>query len=171
MQAPPPAPIRLHWIPVEPSWIISAGLILLAALPHQIPAYIRNFLTSSAGGLLYAAAAIWVLYKKPVLGVAMLLLIVGLRLSHARGEAFIAPVLNKDKVSAKPRRWFQEEVFSEEPHAIQERTEEPAITYDEVSGEERGAHWYSEEALQEHPAAIQERPVHSGQDYDNDGGR
>ena len=165
MQAPPAAPIKLHWIPVEPSWIIASALIILAALPHQIPAYIRTFLMSSAGGLLYAAAAIWMLYKKPVLGIAMLLLIVSLRLTHKEGyEGFIAPVINKDKVSQKPRRWFSEEVMSEEPHMIQERTDDPAMTYDEISLEEAGARWHSESAMDEHPVAIQERPVHSGQD-------
>jgi hypothetical protein len=126
---------------------------------------------SSAGGLLYAIVATWVLYKKPVLGLAMLLMIIGLRLTHKNGEGFIAPVLNKDTVSQKPRRWFSEEVLSEEPHMIQERTDDPAMTYDEVSLEEAGARWYSESALEEHPIAIQERPVHSGQDYDYDGGR
>jgi hypothetical protein len=170
MQAPPAAPIKLHWIPVEPSWVISVALVILAALPHQIPSYIRVFLLSSAGALLYATAAIWTLYKKPVLGLAMLLLIVGLRLSNTGAEGFIAPVINKDKVSQKPRRWFAEEVMSEEPHMIQERTDDPAMTYDEVSLEEAGARWHSESTLEEHPAAIQERPVHSGQDYDHDGG-
>jgi hypothetical protein len=171
MQAPPHTPMKLHWIPVEPSWVISAGLIILAALPHQIPAYIRAFLMSSAGALLYAAVAVWVLYKKPVLGVAMLLLIIGMHLTNKWGEGFIAPVLNKDKVSQKPRRWFSEEVMSEEPHMIQERTDDPAMTYDEVSLEEAGARWHSESTLEEHPMAIQEKPVHSGQDYDYDGGR
>ena len=155
---------------MEPSWVISVALVILAALPHQIPAYIRFFLMSSAGSLLYGVAAVWVLYKKPHLGIAMLLLIVGLRLTQNNREGFIAPVINKDKVSQKPRRWFSEEVMSEEPHMIQERTDDPAMTYDEISLEEAGARWYSESALEEHPTAIQEKPVHSGQDYDHDGG-
>lgn len=170
MQAPPPTPMKLHWIPVEPSWIISAALVILAALPHQIPHYIRSFLISSVGGLLYGAASIWVLYKKPILGVAMLLLIIGLRLTYAGKEGFISPVINKDTVTRDTRRWFSEEIMSEEPHAIQERTDDPAMLYDEVSLEEAAARWLSESTLEEHPVAIQERPVHSGQDYDQDGG-
>jgi hypothetical protein len=172
MQAPPPAPVKLHWIPVEPSWLVSAGLVLLAALPHQIPAYIRAFLLSSAGALLYVAAAAWTLYKKPVLGIAMFLLIVGLRLTAGSAEGFLAPILNKDPVQPQQRRkWFQEEIMTEEPHVIQERTDNEAITYDEVSSEERDAHWYSDSTLDKHPTAIQERPVHSGIDYDHDGGQ
>jgi hypothetical protein len=172
MQAPPQNPVKLHWIPVEPSWLVSAGLILLAALPHQIPAYIRTFLLSSAGALLYAGAAAWTLYKKPVLGIAMFLLIIGLRLTTG-SEGFLAPILNKDPVQPQQRKqkWLQEEITAEEPHVIQERTDNEAITFDEVSPEEREANWYSESALDEHPLAIQERPVHSGIDYDHDGGQ
>lgn len=47
--------------------------------------------------------------------------------------------------------------MSEDPHGIQERTEEGGFLIDEVtSGDNR---WAVESALDEHPAAVQERPV------------
>ena len=171
--APPPATHRLHWIPVEPSWLVSVALVLLAVLPHQIPAYIRGFLGSAGGALLYAGATAWLFMKTPVLAVAMALLFVGVwtySSSHTV-ERFTAPInLVKDRVDdqERRRRWFQEEVLSEDPHGIQDRTENPDLLYDEVSDQERHP-WLSEEMLNEHPQAIQDRPVPAASDYDNSG--
>lgn len=174
MQAtPPPATHRLHWIPVEPSWLISGVLVLLAVLPHQIPAYIRGFLSSTGGGLLYAAATAWVFTKVPVLAIAMALLLVGVwtySSSHTI-ERFTAPLnLVKDRVDnqERRRRWFQEEVLSEDPHGIQDLTNYPDLLYDKVSNQERQP-WLSEDVLNEHPLAIQDRPVPAVSDYDNSG--
>lgn len=173
MQAvPPPATHRLHWIPVEPSWLISGALVVLAVLPHQIPAYIRGFLSSTGGGLLYAAATVWVFMKVPVLAIAMALLFVGVwtySSSHTI-ERFTAPItLVKDRLDnqERRRRWFQEDVLSEDPHVIQDRTNTDLL-YDEVSDQERYP-WLSEEILNEHPQAIQDRPVPAVSDYDNSG--
>jgi hypothetical protein len=164
---------RLHWSPVEPSWLVSAALVLLAVLPHQLPSYIRGFLTSAGGVLLYIAATAWVFTTKPVLAIAMALLFIGVWTYRTNKiqELFTAPVnLVKDRVEdqERRRRWFQEEILSEDPHGIQERTENPDLLHDVVSDHERNP-WLSEDMLNEHPLAIQERPISSVSDYDNSG--
>jgi hypothetical protein len=156
--------MRLHWIPVEPSTIVTAGLVLLAVLPHQIPSYGRQVLLSPVGAVLYAAVAAWVFWKNPMLGMAMFMMLVGLHLSGIR-ETFVAPVLNKDKVARK-HRWFQEEVMMEEPHFIQERTEGPAFMLDEVSDQEAQP-WHDETVMDQHPVGIQERPVSTEAGYES----
>lgn len=166
--AAPPTATRLHWIPVEPSLLVAAALIVLAVLPHQIPAPIRRVLRSWIGGALFVAVAVWVFWKqhRPVLGMAMALLLVGIWIE--RPEGFAAPVLNKDRVTTK-RRWMGEEVMNEEPATIQERTENPALLRDKVSPEESEQQWHAERTLDEHPQIIQERPV-PVQEYDSDTG-
>jgi hypothetical protein len=141
-------------------------------LPHQVPAYIRGFLGSAGGALLYAGATAYLFMKSPVLAVAMALLFVGVwTYNRSPVEQFTASLnLVKDRVDVQERRrrWFQEEVLSEDPHGIQDRTENPDLLYDEVSDQERHP-WLSEEALNEHPQAIQDRPVPAASDYDNSG--
>jgi hypothetical protein len=87
-QAPP---IRLHWIPVCPSWIVSAGIVLLAVLPHKIPVTGRRVLGHVTTRLLFAAAAIYVWLLKPVLGTAMLILLASL-VMMPEAEADRSPV-------------------------------------------------------------------------------
>lgn len=173
MQAPAPQPIRLHWSPVEPSWLVAAGLAILTVLPHQIPAPFRKFLRSSIGALLFLALAIFVSGFTPVLGVAMFLLMVSVRLqgprvegfapgsqglaARAMHEGFYAPTLVQDAVRERKQRWQNEEIMSEDPHAIQERTDSPGIIVDTVS--EPAKRWFSEEIMEETPLGIQDRPV------------
>jgi hypothetical protein len=161
MQPAPPPAHRLHWSPVAPSWIVSGGLILLAAMPHKIPAHARAFVRQPLGFLLAAAAAAWLFTKHAVLGVAALLLIVSIPL-HGSVEGFAnPPIFIKDVVAKKKdkRQWFDENMLAEEPHMIQERTDDSTLLHDEVSPEERAVVWYDEEVLDEHPAAIQERAL------------
>lgn len=160
-----PAPQhRLHWFPVAPSWIVSAGLILLAAMPHKVPPHARAFVRQPLGFVIAAAAAAWLLTKHTVLGVAVLMLIVSIPL-HGSIEKFAnPPMLLKDVVKRagpkqKPQQWYEEHVMDEEPHMIQERTDESNLLHDEVSPEERAARWYDEEVLEQNPAAIQERSI------------
>jgi hypothetical protein len=159
MQAPPFQPPRLHWIPFKLSWLIAVGLVLLAALPHQIPSQGRRLLRSPIGAIGFLAISAWVLYRKPVLGIAMILLLAGIW-SLPDKESFVnQQILNKDVVQPmkqKRHRWFGEAALFEEPEMIQERTEEPAFLVDEVSHEDR---WYEEQVLDEYPIAIQERPI------------
>lgn len=159
MQTPPPPSLKLHWIPVEPSWIVAVGLVLLAALPHQIPAAGRRLLEHPVGALLFAALAAIVWSYHPVLGTAMLLLVAALRLrKKSPVEEFSAPILIKDRVSPKRQRWLQEEVMMEDPHVIQERTQESGFILDRVS-EDEAKPWFVESTMEETPIAIQERPV------------
>ena len=170
MQAPPPAPPRLHWSPVEPSWLVAIVLILLAALPHQLPRHVHRVLRHPAGAalLLAVAAAVGVWYKKPVLAIALLLLVAAVQI-RARThplEGFAAPILVKDRSSQKDKtgRWFVEETQNEDPHGTQERTEEGGFLYDEV--QQPAKPWFVESTLDEHPQAIQERPIGSSETSD-----
>lgn len=156
MQQPVPAH-RLHWIPVEPSWLLSVGIVILAVLPHQLPRSITSALQSNLGGLLFAAVALFIFYLKPVLGTALLLLLASVR-SATYLEGFIAtPTITKDRV-VRQKKWLVEDIMDEDPHGIQERTDGPGILYDSVKKDNL---WESEEALDEHPEGIQDRPVGS----------
>jgi hypothetical protein len=160
MQAPPPPALRPHWIPFEPAWVIIGGLVLLACLPHQVPPTGRRLLAHPIGVLLGLALAAWLFFyaKTPVLAVSVLLFVAAVHLysTHRPAEGFAAPILVKDRVSNKKPRWYQEDVMMEDPHGIQERTEEGGFLVDEVAP---GHRWEAETTLDEHPAAIQERPV------------
>jgi hypothetical protein len=171
MQAPPPSALRPHWIPFEPAWVIIGGLVLLAGLPHQVPATGRRLMAHPIGVLLGLALAAWLFFyaKTPVLGVAVLLFVTSVHLysRHRAGamEGFhAAPILVKDTVNNKKSRWYQEDVMMEDPHGIQERTEEGGFLTDEVSPDHR---WEAETTLDEHPTAIQERPVTAMNSSDN----
>jgi hypothetical protein len=161
MQAPP-SPIRLHWIPVEPSWLVAGGLVLLGSLPHQVPAAGRRMLCSPVSALLFAAFSAWVAWRAPVLGAAMFILLAGVVIAGPREEPFAAQTLNKDAVSKK-QRWFVENTMGEKPSGIQDRTEGPALTFDDVDHPHT---WEVERVMDEHPVAIQERPVPELPDYD-----
>jgi hypothetical protein len=156
-QAPP---LRLHWIPVCPSWIVSAGIVLLAVLPHKIPVYGRRLLGHATTRLLFAAAAIYVWMLKPVLGTAMLILLASLTLlPEAEAEPFTTSIinLNHDRVKSGSNKWLVEDTLAEKPHGIQDRTADSNLTYDEIPDE--SLTWHSEKVLDEHPTAIQDKPV------------
>jgi len=160
-----PQPMHLHWIPMEPSWIVAVGLVILAVLPHQVPVAGRRVLKNWIGAVTFAAAAAWVFTRVPPLGIAMFMLLFAI---HMMGdiEGFSAQILTKDNVTQQQRkkRWLPEEVFSEDPHGIQDRTEGPEMRYDAV--DYKKDHWFVEDSLNEHPEAIQERPVSNDMDYD-----
>lgn len=163
MQAPPS--LKPHWIPVNPSLLVSAGLIILAALPHQVPVHIRRALTGPVGAFLFGLLSITVFWHKhALLGMAMLIFLAGVYLSGPVAEGFAAEMIVKDRVARK-RRWMGEEILSEDPHGIQERTEDQVINLDEVGHESE--HWFDEQVLDVHPTAIQERVSISPPEYDN----
>ena len=170
MQAPQPQSARLHWIPVPPSWIVATGLVLLAVLPHQIHMSGRRILGNPIVAILGIAGAGWLFWQHhAVLGMALLIFLTAMFIHANTTEGFSAPILNKDTVTKK-RRWLGEEILSEEPHGIQERTDNPAITYDKVEPDE-ATPWFDETTLNQHPEAIQERPVPTYQyDVDDNGG-
>jgi hypothetical protein len=170
MQAPPSQPVRLHWIPVPPSWLVATALLLLAVLPHQVPAAGRRLLGNPIAAALGIAGAGWLFWRHhTVLGMALLIFFAALYIQSTTTEGFSAPVLNRDKVTQR-RRWLGEEILSEDPHVIQERTDDPAITYDKVEADD-AAPWFDETAMNRHTEAIQERPVPVYQyDTDDQGG-
>jgi hypothetical protein len=153
---------RLHWSPIEPSWIVSLGLVVLAVLPHQIPRSGRRAINHPIGRILFAALSVAVWYLKPVLGTAMFILLVGIML-HPDMEPF---ALNKER--AMSHTWFGEEALHETPRAIQERTENPVISFDEIVDHE-STQWHSERVLNEQPHAIQEKAVGTVPEYDEGG--
>lgn len=166
--AAPPVPPRLHWSPVEPSWLVAIGIILLTVLPHQIPRPVASVLRHPLGAILAVALAAAVAWygRKPVLAVAIILLVAAIQI-HRNQEGFAAPILIKDRRKDNHEsRWLSEEVLNEDPHGTQERTEEGGFLYDEVQhgGEERP--WFVESTLDEHPQAIQERPVSTADPHD-----
>lgn len=172
-QPQPPQPLRLHWSPVEPSWIVAIGLILLAVLPHQIPRIGRSILRHPAGALAFAVIAAFVAYKVPVLGAAMFIFLAAVLLAvPAAAENFVPMVLNKEEVdkNQKKQRWLNEEILSELPDAIQEKSDSTYLNYDRVTEQEAGQ-WAAEDILDEHPIGIQDRTISTDPDYDTNSSR
>lgn len=166
-QAPVQPSIKLHWSPVEPSWLLAAGLILLAVLPHQIPRVGRRILLHPIGSLLFAGLAAFIFTKAPVLGIAMFIFLAGVMISSWTVEGFAPMVLNKEDVQQKEKkRWLNEEIMSELPDAIQEKSDRTYLNYDEVTEQESGP-WAVEDALGEHPVGIQDRTISTDPDYDD----
>jgi hypothetical protein len=142
---------------VNPSWIVSIGLIILAALPHNVPEFGRRLLADTIVRVLFVAAAIYIGLMNPVLGTAMLIFLASTVLFPIT-EGFVISNLNNDRIQQKKRKeWYVEDILSEDPHGIQERTDETNLNYDSVSADK--ASWLSEAVLDEHPIAIQDKPV------------
>ena len=161
MMPPPP---RLHWMPVNPSWLVAAGICVGAALPQNIPAAFRRFIVHPIGAVALFIVAGWLMSgPSPVLAVSLLLLFGSVSL--IRTEPFQAVILNKDKIADKGQRWLSEEILHEEPEGIQERTEEPQLLLNRVTPDEQHP-WESETTLNEHTSAIQERPISAPIEYD-----
>jgi hypothetical protein len=152
-----PQPLRLQWVPVNPSWIVSIGLIILAALPHNVPEFGRRLLSDTIVRVLFAGAAIYIGLMNPVLGTAMLIFLASTVLFPI-SEGFVVANLNKDYVQPKKRKdWLGEELMSEDPHGIQDLTSETNLNFDSVP--ENKPSWIIEKILGEHPTAIQDKPV------------
>lgn len=155
---------------MKPSWFVAIALVLLAVLPHQVPMSGRRLLSHPFAAISVGGGALWLFWTQhPVLGLALLIFLTGVLMYSQSAEGFTAPILNKDRVTQR-RRWLGEELLSEDPHAVQERTDNPAITYDKVDSDE-AAPWFDETTLNRTPEAIQERPVPTYQyDTDDNGG-
>jgi hypothetical protein len=157
---------------------VSGALVVLAVMPHRLSLTIRQVIRNPVGAILATTLAAWIAQQRPVLAVAVLLLVAGVWTMPSANEPFqsacsglsgkascsttnepfvTVPVLNKDAVGQK-RRWIGELIMSEEPTAIQERTDAPSILKDDVGHEEANP-WFGESVMNERPAGIQERPV------------
>jgi len=144
---------------VEPSWIVASGVILLAAMPHQLGAAGIRLLRSWVGIVASLGAVGWIYTQRPVLAIACLMLLVSVNIIPVTVYERFTPTINRDVVQPlHRRRWLQEEIMSEDPHVIQERSENPAMLYDKVS-EQEDSKWHDESVLGHSPQAIQERPV------------
>jgi hypothetical protein len=146
-------------MPIEPSWFVAFGLIILACLPHQIPSVGRQMLQHPIGLILFAVLTIYIAMKAPVLGAAMAIFLVGINLATPTAvmEGFVPTVLNKDVVEVQntKKRWLAEEMLFEVPEAVQEKSDNTYLSYDAVTGDQ----WAVEETLNEHPLAIQEANI------------
>jgi len=150
MQASQP-PIRLHWFPVRPVWIVSAVIIVLAALPHQLPVPVSFGLQTTAGAILFAAASAAVAWKEPVLGAAMFMLL-ATTYTSSYVEGFSLNI-TQDHVDPKKRRWGAEKALNEQPDTIQTKTQS-SMTREHVTPDDAG-HWFGEESLGENTVEFQ----------------
>jgi hypothetical protein len=166
MQTPAPVAHKLHWIPIQPSWIVAGAIILLAAMPQKLSVQTRTLVASPMGLIVVVVLAGWIWTMSPTLGIALILLIASIYIrSHVEGF-MSAPVLIKDRVRKESPKWLGEEIMSEDPHGIQERTEEPNLLLDEVGDDAEAHPWFVEDTLGETTQAIQERPVGIERDID-----
>jgi hypothetical protein len=149
------APIKLHWFPIEPSWIIAIVIVILAALPHQLPVSLGLRTNIGRIGMLLISIAVG--WKKPVLGVALFILLLSTNMSDYI-EGF-AQNITRDRVNKKGL-WYSEEVMHEVPTTIQEKTDS-LLVQDHVTEQNAGP-WFGESSLGENPQGIQERssPIH-----------
>ena len=133
--------------------MVSVAIITLAALPHQLPIPMTWGLRTNIGrilGLVVAAAAG---YYRPILGMAIAILLISTNMSDYV-EGYSNQSISKDKVEQK-QRWTSEEIMSEEPEAIQERSE-TVLLKDTVTSQDAEP-WEDERTLDIHPKGVQER--------------
>jgi hypothetical protein len=146
-------------MPVNPSWLVSAGLVLLAALPHQIPSTGRRILHSGLGAVTFAVAAAWVTTKVPVLGIAMMILLAGVWFHGPQlGEEGFAQHGHAALTYKRPQA---AEGFARHGHAeltlngrIDREGFQTILNKDRVKS---GTQWHVETALKETPKGIQDR--------------
>jgi hypothetical protein len=146
-------PIKLHWFPARPTWIVSIVLVILAALPHQLPLPVAFGLRTVIGATLFAVVAAAVYWKEPILGIAMFILLSSTYTSSYI-EGFGQNII-KDSVNRTKSRWMSEVVMGESPDIIQERSD--SILTTDVVTDQDAKPWFGEDALGEHPTSFQER--------------
>ena len=138
-------PVNLHWFPISPTWIVSLCIVIVAALPHQIP--LTFGLTTVWGTLLGISATILIGYYRPILGVAIALLIVSKHVSEYI-EGFTQPITTN--LVDKKHKWESELKI---PDQIQEKTDTILVT-----DMNRDKHiWQSEDLMDDPIFGIQER--------------
>lgn len=158
-----------HLIPVNPSWVFSGALLVLAVLPHQVPSLLREILHSWVGLSIGISIAFWlfVCLKQHLLAVSLFMFVAIHYINsffpeRFRGSRTKQENLNKDSIPLQnKKKWFDEETMIEEPTAIQERTDSDNLLFDKIhsSSNDEDHFWYSEETFEEYPIAIQERTI------------
>lgn len=150
-----------HLIPVNPSWVFSGALLVLAVLPHQVPSLLRVFLHSWFGLSIGFGIAFWLFayLKQHILAVSFFMFISAHFINsffpeRFRGSRSKQENLNKDSLQNK-KKWFDEETMMEEPTAIQERTDSDNLLFDKIYSSSKD----EEETFEEYPIAIQERTI------------
>lgn len=140
--------------------MVAVAIIVIAALPHQIPIPVSWGLRTSIGRILGLATSVAVAYYKPVLGMALGILMVSTNVSnYVEGFGSLKEgyqTITKDKVEKK-NRWISEKIMFEEPEAIQERSES-VLLKDAVTNQDAKP-WLGERTLGEEPKGIQERSM------------
>ena len=132
--------------------MVSVAIITLAALPHQLPIPMTWGLQTNIGRILGLVIAAVAGYYRPILGMAIAILLISTNMSDYV-EGFTQSI-SKDKVEKK-QRWTSEEIMSEEPEAIQERSE-TVLLKDTVTPQDAKP-WEDERTLDIHPKGVQER--------------
>jgi hypothetical protein len=146
---------------MEPSWMIAVAIVIIAALPHQLPIPISWGLKTPIGRMLGLVVSVAVAYYKPVLGMALAILFISTNISKyvegfsSRNEGFTQSI-TKDKVEKK-HLWKSEEVMLEEPEAIQERSE--TVLLKDMVTDQDAQPWLGERIMGEEPKGVQERSM------------
>lgn len=133
--------------------MVSVAIITLAALPHQLPLPMTWGLRTNIGRILGLSVVVAAGYYRPILGMAIAILLISTNLSDYV-EGYSNQTISKDKVEKK-QRWTSEEIMSEEPEAIQERSE-TVLLKDTVTSQDAKP-WLDERTLNIHPKGVQER--------------
>jgi hypothetical protein len=137
---------------MEPIWMVSVAIIILAALPHQLPIPMTWGLRTNIGRILGLVLALATGYHRPILGMAIAILLISTNMSEYV-EGFTQSI-SKDRVERK-QRWTSEEIMLEEPEAIQERSE-TMLLKDTVTAQDAKP-WEDERTLDINPKGVQER--------------
>ena len=133
--------------------MVSVAIITLAALPHQLPIPMTWGLRTNIGRILGLVIAAVAGYYRPILGMAIAILLISTNMADYV-EGYSNQSISKDKVEQK-QRWTSEEIMSEEPEAIQERSE-TVLLKDTVTSQDAEP-WEDERTLDIHPKGVQER--------------
>ena len=90
--------------------MVSVAIIILAALPHQLPIPMTWGLRSNIGRILGLVLALATGYHRPILGMAIAILLISTNMSEYV-EGFTQSI-SKDRVERK-QRWTAEEIMLE----------------------------------------------------------
>ena len=145
--------------------MVAFAIVILAALPHQLPIPMSWGLRTNIGRILGLVVAVATGYHKPVLGMALAILLISTNMSDyvegfslnegsSLNEGYQS--ISKDNVDRK-HRWTSEKIMLNEPEAIQERSD--SILRKDIVTDQDAQPWEDERTLGEKPTGIQERAM------------